>query len=210
MRVGCGYETSLSDATFRAREQSLGRPASRFAVRGSRVRFATRRPMLRAVVTSVTLRAPRCSFLCKAPASASPDPIEGIMTATTLSASAVPEAELSQLDVLQRSLPQESPLRYALAQMTEDLRHGSDVVLARQDESVSTTEAARVLGVSRPHLYKVLDSGALAFTLAGTHRRVRLGDLQNYLAQADTLRKADAVYVTNRGAGSAGLIELID
>lgn len=132
------------------------------------------------------------------------------MTATTLSASAVPEAELSQLDVLQRSLPEESPLRYALAQMTEDLRHGSDVVLARRDESVSTTEAARVLGVSRPHLYKILDSGALTFTLAGTHRRVRLGDLQDYLAQADALRKADAVYVTNRGAGSAALVDLID
>jgi excisionase family DNA binding protein len=94
--------------------------------------------------------------------------------------------------------------------MTEDLRRGSDVVLARQDESVSTTEAARVLGVSRPHLYKILDSGALRHSVAGTHRRVRLGDLQDYLALADAARKSDAAYVTSRSAGSAALVDLID
>ncbi|MCS6552788.1 helix-turn-helix domain-containing protein [Curtobacterium flaccumfaciens pv. flaccumfaciens] len=132
------------------------------------------------------------------------------MTATTLSASAVPESELTKLDSLQRSLPEKSPLRFVLAKMTEDLRQGTDVILARQDELVSTTDAAKVLGVSRPHLYKILDSGAIDYTPAGSHRRIRLGDLHAYLAKTDQIRKADALYIANRGTGNAPLIDLID
>jgi excisionase family DNA binding protein len=43
-------------------------------------------------------------------------------------------------------------------------------------------EAADLLNMSRPHLVKPLESGALPFHKAGKHRRVRFSDLMAYKA----------------------------
>jgi len=131
------------------------------------------------------------------------------MTAT-LSASDVPATELNQLESLQRSLPEASPLRSTLAKLSDDLRQGSDVFVWGDDELVTTTVAAKVIGVSRPHLYKILDSGALQYTNAGRDRRVRVADLHAYLAKTNAARRADAEFLANRGEGNASLVDLID
>ena len=50
-----------------------------------------------------------------------------------------------------------------------------------------------VLGVSRAHLYKVLDAGALPFTVVGNRdRRISMSDLRDYVAKAEELRRVTA------------------
>ncbi len=45
---------------------------------------------------------------------------------------------------------------------------------------MTTQAAAELLGCSRPHIVKLVDSGKLPHTLIGRHRRVMFDDVMNY------------------------------
>jgi excisionase family DNA binding protein len=89
------------------------------------------------------------------------------MTAQTLPASSVPTTEITDLEEFQTTLPTSSTLRHALFKITDDLKSGSDLIVASELETITPSQAAKLLGISRGHLYKVLDSGALAFDIVG-------------------------------------------
>lgn len=67
-----------------------------------------------------------------------------------------------------------------IASMLEEAAAGHTVALVSEAEEVSTSVAATFLGVSRPHVVKLIDSGLLPARMAGTHRRVRMADLLAY------------------------------
>jgi excisionase family DNA binding protein len=71
-------------------------------------------------------------------------------------------------------------LAHALRETVAALAHGEAVTLTPHEALLTTQEAADVLGVSRPTLVRLLESGALPFTKPGTHRRVRLEDVLTY------------------------------
>lgn len=64
---------------------------------------------------------------------------------------------------------------------------GSNV--EEEDEPLTTGQAAALLGTTRQHVVDLCERGELPYTLAGTHRRIRL---------------ADALALRNRPAGNRG------
>jgi len=69
------------------------------------------------------------------------------------------------------------------------MAQGRTVTLIPLDSVVSTQQAADMLKVSRPHLVKLLEAGAIPFKKAGTHRRIELKDLLEYQDKLMRIRK---------------------
>jgi excisionase family DNA binding protein len=74
---------------------------------------------------------------------------------------------------------------HAIASMLEEFAQGHTVALISEAEEVSTSAAAEFLGVSRPHVVKLIDTGILPGRMVGTHRRVRMTDLLTYKRSVD-------------------------
>jgi excisionase family DNA binding protein len=75
-----------------------------------------------------------------------------------------------------------------LAKLTAGLREGQSVAIIQNDAQLTTVEAARMLGVSRQFLVKVLERGEIPHHKIGTHRRVYVRDLLAYKARRDSKR----------------------
>ncbi|WAL71584.1 excisionase family DNA-binding protein [Kitasatospora sp. YST-16] len=73
--------------------------------------------------------------------------------------------------------------REALAVLMETMAlitSGRAVEVIAKSMELSTIQAAKTLGVSRPHLVKLLDKGAIEYRMVGTHRRVDVASLEDY------------------------------
>jgi len=65
---------------------------------------------------------------------------------------------------------------------------------------LSTQEAADAIGVSRPTLVKLLESGEIAFSKPGRHRRVQLKDLMDYQQRIRRHRREVLAAMTEEAA----------
>ena len=96
-----------------------------------------------------------------------------------------------------------------LLQVYEAMRRGLAIHVAPLNAQLTTQEAADYLGISRPTLVKLLESGAITFTKPGRHRYVRLDDLIAY-AESVRARRAASLDALARDAHDAGLYDLLD
>lgn len=72
-----------------------------------------------------------------------------------------------------------------LREVLELAGQGHGVRLISQHAEMTTGEAAEALGVSRPHLVRLLERGDIPFRRVGAHRRVRYGDVLAYRGRTD-------------------------
>lgn len=78
---------------------------------------------------------------------------------------------------------------HALKLVADGMAHGLVLTLIPHGRELTTQEAADILHVSRPHLVKLLDEGAIPHHRVGTHRRVRIEDVLAYRAERARRRR---------------------
>lgn len=99
-----------------------------------------------------------------------------------------------------------APIREALADVLHRFARGESVVVGSAETLLTTSEAAKVLGISRTYLVRMIDAGELACEFVGTHRRIRLGEALRF-GEVFRERRRAALDEVSRTAREAGLYE---
>ncbi len=76
-----------------------------------------------------------------------------------------------------------------LVKLIADLCEGQSVAIVQNDAQLTTVKGARMLGVSRQFLIKLLERGEIPHHMVGTHRRIYVRDLLAYKAKRDSNRR---------------------
>ena len=98
------------------------------------------------------------------------------------------------------------PVFHMLVRVVRALREGQSVVMLPESECFTTQASANFLGVSRPFLIGLLETGEIPHHKTGTHRRVYLKDLLAYLKHRDAERRK-ALDALNDQIVEAGLYD---
>lgn len=80
-------------------------------------------------------------------------------------------------------------VREFLSAVLKKLKQGDEIVAVSPKEAWSPSRAAEFLGMSRTHLYKLLDRGILPHHRVGKHRRVYLKDVLEFAEERDNDRR---------------------
>ena len=102
----------------------------------------------------------------------------------------------------------------ALSQMAR----GNVVAVTPIEAELTTQQAAELLGVSRPHLVKLLESGAIAHRKVGAHRRVSVQDLALYRKsrsggaspRRETIMQLDTIDEAIRAFANGDMVIVVD
>ncbi len=91
------------------------------------------------------------------------------------------------------------PVTEALAEILEAAADGERALVLRSPENLTTEQAAAVLGVSRPTVVRLIESGRLPARMVGTHRRLALRDVLAH-REASAKRRTEALEAMTREA----------
>jgi len=69
---------------------------------------------------------------------------------------------------------------------------GEEIVVTSRTAEVTPTEAAVLLGMSRPQVRKLMDRGLLEYRKVGTHHRVRVSSIRAFL-ETERPRRREAL-----------------
>jgi excisionase family DNA binding protein len=81
-----------------------------------------------------------------------------------------------------------SALRF-LAKILKEISLGNPISIVPIATEITTQAAAELLGCSRPHIVKLLESGRIPFSKVGKHRRIRYEDLVAYKKEMKAIQK---------------------
>ena len=97
-----------------------------------------------------------------------------------------PEIEIEETDEKIR-IPM-SALKF-LVIILKEISKGNPVSIVPIATEITTQAAAELLGCSRPHIVKLLESGKIPFTRVGKHRRIRYEDLVTYKKEMKAIQR---------------------
>ena len=97
---------------------------------------------------------------------------------------------------------------YLLVRLVEVLARGDAITLVPVHKELTSQQAADILNVSRQYLVRLLDQGAIPFTRAGTHRRIRFEDVVTYKQKRDRERLESLDELTRLSQEYGGYDEL--
>lgn len=92
----------------------------------------------------------------------------------------------------------------ALLEITRALALGQTLQLVPHGAELTTQAAAGLLGVSRPHLIKLIDQGDIACHMVGTHRRLMSDEVLAYRERRNASRRAGVQEVQRLSAEIEG------
>lgn len=121
---------------------------------------------------------------------------------TVLHAATVTREAVQQVHSLADQLG-DSPLSAALLHLVDAVERGVDVALFDADRELSPNEVAEILRVSRPYVVKLMERNILAFRMVGTHRRVAMADLMDYIQRHERANAHMSSVVANRAQSIA-------
>jgi excisionase family DNA binding protein len=76
-----------------------------------------------------------------------------------------------------------------LAKILKATSQGKPISVVPLATEMTTQSAAETLGCSRPHIIKLLESGAIPFTKVGRHRRIKFEDVIAYKSKMKAERR---------------------
>lgn len=114
------------------------------------------------------------------------------MPATTIHAHAVDPADLETLAHATERLPKNSEAAKAMGELLSVLGRGDDVILGHRDVEYTPNQAAEILSMSRTHLRKFIENGALKSYQKGAHHRIAQADLRDFMRRREAAKKVVA------------------
>lgn len=124
----------------------------------------------------------------------------------TIETSNIPVEQLDALE--QYALTSAGPeLRDVLLSLSRCVRDGAQFAVLDGSAVLTPNQAADRLGMSRTHLYKLLDRGEIVSHRVGRDRRIRVRDLLDFEAQRQRDRRELAERFANQRKTRAGAID---
>lgn len=126
----------------------------------------------------------------------------------TIQTSNVPVEQLEALAQFAQSTAG-AELQDVLLAVSRCIREGADLAVLDTASALTPTEAAERLGMSRTHLYKLLDRGEIVSHRVGRDRRIRVTDLVAFEEQRQRDRRELAERFAKQQRTRAGAIDEI-
>jgi excisionase family DNA binding protein len=79
-----------------------------------------------------------------------------------------------------------------VSQLIDARARGEEILVSPGKAEVTPTEAAVLLGMSRPQIRKLMDRGLLEFRKVGAHHRIRVSSIRTFL-EAERPRRREAL-----------------
>lgn len=116
---------------------------------------------------------------------------------------------VEQLDALEQyALTSAGPeLRDVLLNLSRCVRDGAEFAVTDSAPVLTPNQAAERLGMSRTHLYKLLDRGEIVSHRVGRDRRIRLSDLIGFETQRQRDNRELAEHFANQQKTRSGAID---
>lgn len=129
---------------------------------------------------------------------------------STISLATLDPRDIDNLETYAHSVPED--VRDVLLSIARCARAGGEIALIDGSEALTFTpsQVAARLGVSRTHLYKLLDRGEIPSHRVGRDRRILLEDLAHYEEKRQSVRRELAERFASQDATRRGAIDELD